>query len=86
MMIQIQEPESPWEIAQIDWVAALPPAGGRSLNACQVLDARYRKGPMLLPFNKDNTAIDTAIVLLNRVTSHTGLFQNIISDRDLKFT
>ncbi|MBW0583194.1 hypothetical protein O181_122909 [Austropuccinia psidii MF-1] len=30
--------------------------------------------------------MDTALLLYNRVISHKGLFKNIISDRDLKFT
>ncbi|MBW0550068.1 hypothetical protein O181_089783 [Austropuccinia psidii MF-1] len=30
--------------------------------------------------------MDTAIMISNKVISHTGLFQNIISDRDQKFT
>ncbi|MBW0501535.1 hypothetical protein O181_041250 [Austropuccinia psidii MF-1] len=30
--------------------------------------------------------MDTAIMILNKDISHTGLFQNIISDRDPKFT
>ncbi|MBW0545809.1 hypothetical protein O181_085524 [Austropuccinia psidii MF-1] len=30
--------------------------------------------------------MDTAILIWNRVISHTGLFQNIISNRDPKFT
>ncbi|MBW0555339.1 hypothetical protein O181_095054 [Austropuccinia psidii MF-1] len=25
IMIQIQEPKSPWEIAHMDWITALPP-------------------------------------------------------------
>ncbi|MBW0508633.1 hypothetical protein O181_048348 [Austropuccinia psidii MF-1] len=41
---------------------------------------------MLLPCHKDDTAMDTAIMIWNKVISHTGLFQNIISDRDPKFT
>ncbi|MBW0523681.1 hypothetical protein O181_063396 [Austropuccinia psidii MF-1] len=41
---------------------------------------------MFLPCNKDDTAMDTGIKIWNEVISHTGLFQNIISDRDLKFT
>ncbi|MBW0564898.1 hypothetical protein O181_104613 [Austropuccinia psidii MF-1] len=41
---------------------------------------------MFLPFHKDDTAMDTAIMIWNKVISHTGLFQNIISDRDPKFT
>ncbi|MBW0565075.1 hypothetical protein O181_104790 [Austropuccinia psidii MF-1] len=30
--------------------------------------------------------MDTALLLWSRVISHTGLFKNIISDRDTKFT
>ncbi|MBW0520413.1 hypothetical protein O181_060128 [Austropuccinia psidii MF-1] len=37
MIIQIQEPKSPWEIVNMDWVTALPPGGDRSYNACLVL-------------------------------------------------
>ncbi|MBW0502915.1 hypothetical protein O181_042630 [Austropuccinia psidii MF-1] len=85
-MIQIPEPKSPWEIAHMDWVTALPPGGSRGYNACLVLVDRYRKTLLLLPFNKDETAMDTAIMIWNKVISHTGLFQNIISDRDPKFT
>ncbi|MBW0593810.1 hypothetical protein O181_133525 [Austropuccinia psidii MF-1] len=85
-MIQIQEPKSPWEIVHMDWVTALPPGGDRSYNACLVLVERYRKTPMFLPCHKDDTAMDTSIMIWNKVISHTGLFQNIISDRDPKFT
>ncbi|MBW0544392.1 hypothetical protein O181_084107 [Austropuccinia psidii MF-1] len=84
MTIQIQEPKSPWEIFHMDWVTAFPPGGDRSYNAFLVLVDRYRKTPMFLPCNKDDTAMDTAIMIWNKVISHTGLFQNIISDRDPK--
>ncbi|MBW0507265.1 hypothetical protein O181_046980 [Austropuccinia psidii MF-1] len=86
MMMQIQEPKSPWEIVHINWVASLPPGGDRSYNACVVLVDRYRKTPMFLPCHKDDTAMDRAIMIWNKVISHTGLFQNIISDRNTKFT
>ncbi|MBW0499272.1 hypothetical protein O181_038987 [Austropuccinia psidii MF-1] len=86
MMIKIQEPKSPWEIAHLDWVTALPPGGDRSYNTGLVLVNRYRKTTMFLPFYKDDIALDTAIMIWNKVISHTGLFQNIISHRDLKFT
>ncbi|MBW0507162.1 hypothetical protein O181_046877 [Austropuccinia psidii MF-1] len=85
-MIKIQEPKSPWEIAHMDWITALPPGGGRRFNAFLVLFDRYSKAPMFSLFNKDDTAIDTAIMICNRVIGHTGLFQNIISDKDPKFT
>ncbi|MBW0537818.1 hypothetical protein O181_077533 [Austropuccinia psidii MF-1] len=86
MMIQIKEPTSPWEIVHMDWVTALPPGGDRSYNACLVLVDRYSKPPMFLPCHKDDTAMDTTIIIWNKAISQTGLFQNIISDRDPKFT
>ncbi|MBW0497874.1 hypothetical protein O181_037589 [Austropuccinia psidii MF-1] len=70
----------------MDWVTALPPGGDRSYNACVVLVDRYSKTPIFLPCHKDDTAIDTAIMICNKGISHTGLSQNIISDRDPKFT
>ncbi|MBW0542089.1 hypothetical protein O181_081804 [Austropuccinia psidii MF-1] len=86
MRILIQEPKSPWEIVHIDWVTSLPPGGDRSYNACLVLVKRYSNAPMFLPCHKDDTAMDTAIMIWNKVISYTGLFQNIISYRDPKFT
>ncbi|MBW0528027.1 hypothetical protein O181_067742 [Austropuccinia psidii MF-1] len=44
------------------------------------------KTPIFLPCDKDDTAMDTALLLWNRVVSWTGIFTNIISDRDPKFT
>ncbi|MBW0521833.1 hypothetical protein O181_061548 [Austropuccinia psidii MF-1] len=41
---------------------------------------------MFLPCHKGDTAMDTAIMVWNKVSRNTGLLQNIISDRDLKFT
>ncbi|MBW0548423.1 hypothetical protein O181_088138 [Austropuccinia psidii MF-1] len=57
LMINIQEPITPWEVVHMDW-----------------------------PCHKDDTAMYTAILVWKRVISHTGLFKNIISDRDPKFT
>ncbi|MBW0542879.1 hypothetical protein O181_082594 [Austropuccinia psidii MF-1] len=79
MMIQIQETTSPW-------VIALPPGGDRRYNSCLVLVDRYSRTPMFLPFHKDDTAMYTAIMIWNRVISHKGISQNIISDSDPKFT
>ncbi|MBW0561566.1 hypothetical protein O181_101281 [Austropuccinia psidii MF-1] len=70
----------------MDWVTALPPGGDRSYNACLVLVDRYRKTPMFLPCHKDDTAMEKAIMIWNKVISHTGLFQNILSDKYPKFT
>ncbi|MBW0566495.1 hypothetical protein O181_106210 [Austropuccinia psidii MF-1] len=39
-----------------------------------------------IPCCKDDTTMDTALLIWNRVISWTGIFTNIISDRDPKFT
>ncbi|MBW0527524.1 hypothetical protein O181_067239 [Austropuccinia psidii MF-1] len=41
---------------------------------------------MFLPCHKDDTTMDTALLIWNRVISYAGFFKNIISDRDPKFT
>ncbi|MBW0514076.1 hypothetical protein O181_053791 [Austropuccinia psidii MF-1] len=74
------------EVVHMDWVTALPLGGDESYNACLVIVDRYRKTPIFLPCHKDETGMDTALLICNRVISHTGLFKNIISDRDPKFT
>ncbi|MBW0510012.1 hypothetical protein O181_049727 [Austropuccinia psidii MF-1] len=86
LMIHIQEQKSPWEVVHMDWVTELPPSGDRSYNSCLVILDRYGKTSIFLPCHKDDTAIDTPLLLWNRVISHKGLFKNIINDRDPKFT
>ncbi|MBW0544788.1 hypothetical protein O181_084503 [Austropuccinia psidii MF-1] len=78
-MIKIQEPSIPWEIIHMDWVTGLLPGGDRSYNLCLVIVYRFSKTPIYLPCHKDDKAIDIVI-------SWTGIFTNIISDRDPKFT
>ncbi|MBW0514166.1 hypothetical protein O181_053881 [Austropuccinia psidii MF-1] len=78
--------KSPCKIAHMHWVTALPPGGDTSYNACLVLVDIYSKTQMFLPCHKDDTAMDTAIIIWNKAISHTGLFQNIIIDRDPKLT
>ncbi|MBW0556426.1 hypothetical protein O181_096141 [Austropuccinia psidii MF-1] len=86
LMIHIQEPSTPWEVAHMDWVTVLPPGGDKCYNACLAIVYRYSKTPIFLPCHKDDTDMDTALFIWNRVISHTCLFKNIISDRDPKFT
>ncbi|MBW0501484.1 hypothetical protein O181_041199 [Austropuccinia psidii MF-1] len=86
LMIHIQEPKSPWEVFNMDWVTAPPPSGDKGYNAFLVIVDRYSKTPIFLPCDKDHTAMDTALLLWIRVISHTGLFKNIISDRYPKLT
>ncbi|MBW0519503.1 hypothetical protein O181_059218 [Austropuccinia psidii MF-1] len=69
----------------MDWVTALPPGGDKCYNACLVIVYKYSKSTIVLPCDNDDTAMDTALLIWNRVISHRDLFENIISDRDLKF-
>ncbi|MBW0580892.1 hypothetical protein O181_120607 [Austropuccinia psidii MF-1] len=85
-MIHIQERKTSWEVLHMDWVTALPPSSDKGYNACLVIVEIYSKTLIFLPCHKDDTAMDTAVLLWNRAISHTGLFKNIISDRDPKFT
>ncbi|MBW0562909.1 hypothetical protein O181_102624 [Austropuccinia psidii MF-1] len=86
LIIHIQEPSTPWEVVHMDWVTSLPPGGDKSYNACLFIVDRYSKTTIFLPCHKDDTAMHTDLLILNRVISHTGIFKNIISDRDPKFT
>ncbi|MBW0522658.1 hypothetical protein O181_062373 [Austropuccinia psidii MF-1] len=70
----------------MDCVASLPPGGDKSYIECLVIVVRYSKTPIFLPCHRDDTDMNTALLLWNRVISHTGLFRNIIVDRDPKFT
>ncbi|MBW0565382.1 hypothetical protein O181_105097, partial [Austropuccinia psidii MF-1] len=85
-MIEIQEPSRPWEIVHTHWVTGLPPGVDRSYNAFLVIVERFSKTPIFLPCHKGDTAMDTALLIWNRVMSWTGIFTNIISDRDPKLT
>ncbi|MBW0568780.1 hypothetical protein O181_108495 [Austropuccinia psidii MF-1] len=64
----------------------LPPGGDRSYNALLVISDRFSQTSIFLPCHKDHTSMDTALLIWNRVVSFTGIFTNIISDRDPKFT
>ncbi|MBW0492791.1 hypothetical protein O181_032506 [Austropuccinia psidii MF-1] len=85
-MIKIQEPSRPWEIIHLDWTNCLPPGGDRSYNAFLVTFYRFIKTQISFPCYKDDTAMDTALVIWNRATSWTVILTSIISVRAPKFT
>ncbi|MBW0571287.1 hypothetical protein O181_111002 [Austropuccinia psidii MF-1] len=85
-MLKIQEPGRPWEIAHMDWVTGLPQGGDKSYNSFLVIVYRFSKNPIFLPCCKDDTSMDTALLIWNKVISWIGIFTNIISDRDPKLT
>ncbi|MBW0564982.1 hypothetical protein O181_104697 [Austropuccinia psidii MF-1] len=68
-MMKIQEPSIPWENVHMDWVTGLPPGGDRRYNACLVIVDKFSKTPIFLPCHKDDTAIDTALLIWNRGVS-----------------
>ncbi|MBW0571128.1 hypothetical protein O181_110843 [Austropuccinia psidii MF-1] len=78
LIIHIKEPSTLWDVIHMYWVTALPPGGEKSYNEFLVIIDRYSKTPMFVPCHKDDTAMDTALLIGNRVISHTGLFKNII--------
>ncbi|MBW0467344.1 hypothetical protein O181_007059 [Austropuccinia psidii MF-1] len=84
-MIKIQ-PRGPWEIFNMGWVTGLPPGPDRSYNACLVNFSKFSNTQIFLPCHKDDTAMDTSLLIWNRVVSWTGIFTNIISERDPKLT
>ncbi|MBW0525365.1 hypothetical protein O181_065080 [Austropuccinia psidii MF-1] len=70
----------------MDWVSFLPPGGDKKYNSFLVIADRSSKTPIFVPCHKDDKSMDTALLIWNRVVSWTGIFTNIISDRDPKFT
>ncbi|MBW0589334.1 hypothetical protein O181_129049 [Austropuccinia psidii MF-1] len=64
LIIHIQEPKSPCKVVHMDSVTALPPSGDRSYNSCLVIVDRYSRTPIFLPCPKNNTAMETALLLL----------------------
>ncbi|MBW0481704.1 hypothetical protein O181_021419 [Austropuccinia psidii MF-1] len=69
----------------MDWVTAISPSGYKGYKPGLGIVDRCSKTPIFLQYHKDNTAMDTAFSPWNRDISHTGLFENVISDRDAKF-
>ncbi|MBW0541803.1 hypothetical protein O181_081518 [Austropuccinia psidii MF-1] len=70
----------------MDWETGLPPGGDRSYKSFVVISNSLSKTPMFLPCKKDDKAMDKALLVWNTVVSCTGIFTNIISNRDSKFT
>ncbi|MBW0559865.1 hypothetical protein O181_099580 [Austropuccinia psidii MF-1] len=78
-MIKIQEPSRPWEIFHMDGVAGLPQGGYESYNSFLVIVDRFSKTPIFLPYHKDDTAMDTALLIWNSVLSWTGICKTNLS-------
>ncbi|MBW0540454.1 hypothetical protein O181_080169 [Austropuccinia psidii MF-1] len=77
IMIQLQETKAPWEAVHMDYVTALPPGRHRKFNAFLVLVDKCSKSPIFIQCHKDDTAMDTVMIIWNRAIRHTDLLQNM---------
>ncbi|MBW0556365.1 hypothetical protein O181_096080 [Austropuccinia psidii MF-1] len=86
LLQHIEEPKHPWETINMDWVTGLVPGGKENYNACLIIVDRFSKSMRCLPFHKEDTAMDTALLFWNNIISTCGVPKIIISDREPKFT
>ncbi|MBW0506799.1 hypothetical protein O181_046514 [Austropuccinia psidii MF-1] len=70
----------------MDWVRGLIPGVKENFNACLIIVDRFIKSMRCLPFHKEDTAMDTAMLFWNNIISTCGVPMIIISDRDPKLT
>ncbi|MBW0564589.1 hypothetical protein O181_104304 [Austropuccinia psidii MF-1] len=81
-----EEPNHPWENINMDWVTGLVPGGKQNFNSCLVIVARYSKILRFLPCQKEDTAMDRALLFWNNIISTFGVPKITISYREPKFT
>ncbi|MBW0461016.1 hypothetical protein O181_000731 [Austropuccinia psidii MF-1] len=86
MLQHIEEPKHPWETINMDWVTGLVSGGKENLNSWLVIVDRYSNSVRCLPCHKEETAMDTVLLLWNNIISKCGIPKIIISDRYPKFT
>ncbi|MBW0569394.1 hypothetical protein O181_109109 [Austropuccinia psidii MF-1] len=60
--------------------------GKENYNALLIMVDRFSKSMRCLPFHKEDTAMDTALLFWNNIIYTCGVPKIIISDRDPKFT
>ncbi|MBW0478055.1 hypothetical protein O181_017770 [Austropuccinia psidii MF-1] len=69
----------------MDWVTGLVPGGKENFNAFLIIANRFSKSLRCLPCQKEDKAIDTAILFWNNIIPPCGVPKIIISDRDPLF-
>ncbi|MBW0525625.1 hypothetical protein O181_065340 [Austropuccinia psidii MF-1] len=85
-MIKLQEASRPCKVVNMDWVTGLPLGCDRSYNSFIVSFDNFSKALIFLPCHKYDMAMDTALLIWNRVLSWSSIFTKIIADIDPKFT
>ncbi|MBW0549126.1 hypothetical protein O181_088841 [Austropuccinia psidii MF-1] len=88
LLQHIEEPKHPWETINMEWVSGLVPGGKENFNACLVIADRYSKSVSFLPFYKEETAIDTALLFWNNIIATSyhpqtdGLAERMIQEME----
>ncbi|MBW0486286.1 hypothetical protein O181_026001 [Austropuccinia psidii MF-1] len=62
LLKHIEEPKHPWETTNMDWVTGLVPGEKESFNDFLVIVDRYSPSFRCLPYHKEDTAMDTALL------------------------
>ncbi|MBW0507603.1 hypothetical protein O181_047318 [Austropuccinia psidii MF-1] len=70
----------------MNWVTGLVPQGKENFNSFLVIVDRYSKSVSFLPFHKEDTAMNTALIFWNNIIAKCGVPKIIISGRDQKIT
>ncbi|MBW0499257.1 hypothetical protein O181_038972 [Austropuccinia psidii MF-1] len=86
LLQQIEEPKHPWETINMNWVTGLVPGGKENFNSYLIIVDSLSKSMRCLPFPKEDTAMDTALLFWNNIISTCRVPKIIISGRDPKFT
>ena len=86
LLQKIDNPTKHWEIINMDFVTGLPPAGKDNNNAVLVVVDRLSRKARFLPCNKNDNAMETALLFWNQILSQKGIPNIIITDRDPKFS
>jgi hypothetical protein len=89
-MQPIELPSELWSDILIDFVTGLPlskdPATGLSYDSILVIVDRFTKYALIIPFQRDYTAVQLAHVLKDRLIRDHSIPKTIISNRDKLFT
>ncbi|MBW0526767.1 hypothetical protein O181_066482 [Austropuccinia psidii MF-1] len=86
LLQHIEESTHPWETINMDWVRGLAPGGKENFISFLITVDRFNKSVSFLPYQKEDTAMDTALLFWNNIISTCGIPKIIISDTDPSFT
>ncbi|MBW0467848.1 hypothetical protein O181_007563 [Austropuccinia psidii MF-1] len=70
----------------MEWVTGIVPGSKDNLNSFLILVDRFRKSVKCLPCHKEDTAMNSALLFWNNMTSSCGVPKIIIRDMDPKST